>query len=130
MVKDKKKWKNKSIVIVNSKAKMTRPITLEVLVQEQKLELKRGRKFRIQNWLRGRTQILPIEMHVHYAINLFKQEQNVGYAVDGFIINVKELQSKECLKNTRMKHTISVKNDKEQKQLEVAITDIRKQLQE
>ena len=72
MVKDKKKWKNKSIVIVNSKAKMTRPITLEVLVQEQKLELKRGRKFRIQNWLRGRTQIL--EMHVHYVINLFKQE--------------------------------------------------------
>ena len=54
----------------------------------------------------------------------------MGYAVDGFIINVKELQSKECLKNTRMKHTISVKNDKEQKQLELAITDIRKQLQE
>ena len=41
MDKGGKKWKNPSIVIVNSKTKMTRPITLEVPVQEQKLKLKR-----------------------------------------------------------------------------------------
>ena len=35
---EKKKWKNQRIVIVNSKAKRTRPITLEVLVQEKKLK--------------------------------------------------------------------------------------------
>ena len=39
-----KQGKNQSIVIVNSKAKRTRPITLEVPVQEQKLKLKRGGK--------------------------------------------------------------------------------------
>ena len=44
MDKEEKKWKNQSIVIVNSKAKTKRPITLEVLVQEQKLKLKRGEK--------------------------------------------------------------------------------------
>ena len=33
-----KKWKNQRIVIVNSKAKTTRPSTLEVLVQEKKLK--------------------------------------------------------------------------------------------
>ena len=54
----------------------------------------------------------------------------MGYAVDGFIINVKELQSEECLKNAHMKYTISVENDKEQKQLQIAIRNIRKQLQE
>ena len=35
---------DQSIVIVNIKAKTARPITLEVLAQEQKLKLKRGRK--------------------------------------------------------------------------------------
>ena len=54
----------------------------------------------------------------------------MGYVVDGFITNVKELQRKEYLKNTLMKHTTSLKRDKEQKQLEVAIRDLRKQLQE
>ena len=40
-----KKWKNQITVIVNSKAEKTRPITLEVLVQEKKLERKRlGKK--------------------------------------------------------------------------------------
>ena len=39
-----KKSKNQNIVIVNSKAKATRPITLEVLVQEKKLKQKRGGK--------------------------------------------------------------------------------------
>ena len=42
MDKKNKKWKNQSIVIVNSKAKTARPITLEVLVQEQNSKLKRG----------------------------------------------------------------------------------------
>ena len=42
MDKENKKWKNQSIVIVNSKAKTARLITLEVLVQEQKSKLKRG----------------------------------------------------------------------------------------
>ena len=42
MDKGKKKWKKQNIVIENSKAKTTRPITLEVLIQEQKLKLKRG----------------------------------------------------------------------------------------
>ena len=37
-----KKSKNQNIVIANSKAKATRPITLEVLVQEKKLKQKRG----------------------------------------------------------------------------------------
>ena len=41
----------------------------------------------------------------------------MGYVVDGFITNVKELQRKEYLKNTHMKHTTSLKSDKEQKQL-------------
>ena len=40
----KKRGKNQSIMIVISKAKMTRPITLEVPVQEQKGKLKRGEK--------------------------------------------------------------------------------------
>ena len=46
MDKEKKKQKNSNIVIVmvNSKAKTTRSINLEVLVQEQKLKLKRGGK--------------------------------------------------------------------------------------
>ena len=44
MDKGKKQGKNQSIVIVNSKAKTTRPITLKVPVQEQKLKLKRGGK--------------------------------------------------------------------------------------
>ena len=39
-----KKSKNQNIVIVNSKVKATRPITLEVLVQEKKLKQKRGGK--------------------------------------------------------------------------------------
>ena len=39
-----KKSKNQNIVIVNSKAKARRPITLEVLVQEKKLKQKRGGK--------------------------------------------------------------------------------------
>ena len=51
----------------------------------------------------------------------------MGYAVDGFITNVKELQKKEYLKNTHMKHTTSVKKGKEQKQLEIAFRDLRKQ---
>ena len=33
----------------------------------------------------------------------------MGYLVDGFITNVKELQRKEQLKNTSMKHTTSGK---------------------
>ena len=45
-----------------------------------------------------------------YAIDLLKQEKNVGYALDGFITNVKKLQRKEYLKNTHIKHTTSVKN--------------------
>ena len=44
MDKEKKKQKNLSTVIVNSKTKTTRAMTLEVLVQEQKLELKTGGK--------------------------------------------------------------------------------------
>ena len=40
----KKKWKNQSIVIVNNKTKMIRPITLGVLIQEQKLKSKKGGK--------------------------------------------------------------------------------------
>ena len=39
-----KQGENQSIVIVNSKAKMTRSITLEIPVQEQKLKLKRAGK--------------------------------------------------------------------------------------
>ena len=39
-----KQGKNQSIVTVNSKAKMTRSITFEVPVQEQKLKLKRRGK--------------------------------------------------------------------------------------
>ena len=36
---------------------------------------KRGKKtIQIQNWLKRRIQVLAIEMHVHYAINLLKQE--------------------------------------------------------
>ena len=53
----------------------------------------------------------------------------MGYAVDGFITNVKELQRKGYLKNIHMKHYIC-KKDKEQKQLEVAMRELRKQLQE
>ena len=54
----------------------------------------------------------------------------MGYAADGFITNVKELQRKEYLKNTHMKHTTSVKKSNEQKQLDVAIKDLRKQQQQ
>ena len=42
MDKGVKQGNDLSIVIVNSKADTTRPITLEVPVQEQKLKLKRG----------------------------------------------------------------------------------------
>ena len=38
----KTKWKNQSIMIVNRKAKTTRPITLEVLVQEKNGNEKEG----------------------------------------------------------------------------------------
>ena len=51
MDREEKKWKNQSIVIVNSKAKTKRPITLEVLVQEQKLKLKRGERRNINSEL-------------------------------------------------------------------------------
>ena len=44
MDKGMKQGKNQSIVTVNSKAKMTRSITFEVPVQEQKLKLKRRGK--------------------------------------------------------------------------------------
>ena len=44
MDKEEKKWKNQSLVIVKSKAKTARPVTLEVLVQKQNLKLKRGEK--------------------------------------------------------------------------------------
>ena len=47
-------------------------------------------------------------------------------ALDGFITNVKQHQRKEYLMNTHMKHTTSVKKNKEQNQLEVAIRDLRK----
>ena len=39
MDKEQKNWKNQSMVIVNSKVRTTRPITLEVLAQEQNLKL-------------------------------------------------------------------------------------------
>ena len=70
----RKNWK--SIVIMNSKAKTARVITLEVLVQEQKLKLKRERKdiMYIQNMLRRGTPILRTKMYNHYAIGLLKQE--------------------------------------------------------
>ena len=70
----RKNWK--SIVIMNSKSKTARVITLEVLVQEQKLKLKRERKdiMYIQNMLRRRTPILRTKMYNHYAIGLLKQE--------------------------------------------------------
>ena len=94
------------MVVVNSKAKTTRPRTLEILVQEQNLKLKIEKKktIYIRNCLRIRTQI----MYVHYELDLLKQEWNVGYAVDGFITNLKELQRKEYLKNTHVKHNTSV----------------------
>ena len=69
-------------------------------------------------------------MHIQYAIDLLKREQNVGYVEDGIITNAKGPQRKEHLKNTRKKYTTSVKNDKDQKQLEVAIRELRRQLQE
>ena len=62
---------------------------LEVLVQKQKK--KEIYKFRTGS--RGELRM----------------EHNVAYAVDGFITNVKELQRKEYLKNTHMKHTTSAK---------------------
>ena len=65
-------------------------------------------------------------MYVNYAIDLLKQEKNMEYVVGGFIINVKKPQRKEQLKNA---YTTSVIKDKEQKQLEVAIRELRKQLQ-
>ena len=52
------------------------------------------------------------------------------YAVDDFITNMKKPERKEFLRNTHMKHTTSVKKDKEQKQLEVPIRQLRKPLQE
>ena len=66
-------------------------------------------------------------MYVNYAIDLLKQEKNMEYVVGGFIINVKKPQRKEQLKNA---YTTSVIKDKEQKQLEVAIRELRKQLQQ
>ena len=36
MDKEKKKWKKQSIVIVNSKTRTTRPITLKVLVHSKR----------------------------------------------------------------------------------------------
>ena len=54
----------------------------------------------------------------------------MGYVEDGIITNAKGPQRKEHLKNTRKKYTTSVKNDKDQKQLEVAIRELRRQLQE
>ena len=56
----------------------------------------------------------------------------MGYAVDGFITNVKELQRKKYPHETEYPHKTHYicKKDKEQKQLEVAIRDLRKQLQE
>ena len=44
MDKEEKKCKNQSMVIVNNNTRTIRPITLEVLVQHQKLKLKIGRK--------------------------------------------------------------------------------------
>ena len=41
MDKQNKKWNNQSIVIVNTNMRTSKPITLEVLVQEQKLKEKR-----------------------------------------------------------------------------------------
>ena len=53
-------------------------------------------------------------MQVHYAIDLLKQEQNVGYVDDDFITNVKESQRKYYLKNTHKKHITSVKKTRNQ----------------
>ena len=96
---------------MNSKAKTARVITLEVLVQEQKLKLKRERKdiMYIQNMLRRGTPILRTKMYNHYAISLLKQEQNVVYTGDGYITNVKEPKRKGYLMKTKMKQTTSVK---------------------
>ena len=103
-------WKSQSIVIVNSKARTIKPITSDILVQEQKLKLKRGGKEdNINSCLRKRALILMIQICVHYAIDLLEQEENVGYVVYGFITDVKEPQRKEKLKNTHRKHTTYVK---------------------
>ena len=54
----------------------------------------------------------------------------MGYAADGFITDVKEIGRKEYLKNTHIKHTISVKKDKEQKQLEISENSNKKKKKE
>ena len=56
----------------------------------------------------------------------------MGYAADGFITNVKELQRKKYPHETEYPHKTHYicKKDKEQKQLEVAIRDLRNQLQD
>ena len=59
-----------------------------------------------------------------------KQEWNVGYVVDGFITNVKEPQRKKVLKEYQYETHHICKKDKEQKQLEVALKELRKKLQE
>ena len=59
-----KKWKNQSIMIVNSKAKTTRPVTLEVLVLETR---KRGKEDNINSELaqEKNTDINNRDMQFH-----------------------------------------------------------------
>ena len=99
MNKQNKKYKNQSIMIVKArKDKKTHNFGSTSTRAKTETE-KRGKEDNINSeLLRRRTQILAIEMYVHQAIDLLKQEQNLGYAVDGFITNVKELQRKEYLR--------------------------------
>ena len=55
------------------------------------------------------SDIISRDVYAQYAIDLVKQKWNMEYVVDGFITNMKEIQRKQQLKNTRIKHATSVK---------------------
>ena len=112
-MKKETKWKNQSIVIVNSKAKMTRPVTLEVLLWEKKLKWERwGGEDNINSEL---AQEKSTDINNRDTCLLCNRPVKTGLKHgicdddDGFITNMKEPQRKEYLQNTHKKHTTYVK---------------------
>ena len=127
-----KKWKNQITVIVNSKAEKTRPITLEVLVQEKKIGTKKiGKEDNINSELAQKSNTDINNRGVCPLCNRSVETGvECGICSRWFLYKCEGTTEGRVLKEYAQETHYICKKDKEQKKLEVAIRVFRKQLQE
>ena len=118
MEKEEKKWKNQSIVIVNSKSKTRRPLNLEQILQPKK----EGKEDKKNSDINNRDVCQLCNRHVKTGVEYGIHSRWLHYKFEGI---TEETVVKEYPHETYY----ICKNDKEQRQLEVAIREFRKQLQ-